>query len=269
MIRSVGFSDFTFWDWIAYGSLAIAAFAVAIEGGIRRSPDLVARIHQTKIGAVLSFGPALLVIVATVVVLFKFDDKVSGDSETPNLNELEIQKSQLEQRVTQLESELQSERRTREQLVVGFLGGKTWQILSELLNNLGLKIYEVDPRSYPELRFEKRINPDREYIYLYSMSSDPENLVTLESRIDATDECWNIGGAARNQKIARIQRKIDHTLTNLVYSETRGDSWLLIRRQSTIDENSRTSSLSELINHVSTADRLARNEVIEICDEVP
>lgn len=88
---------------------------------------------------------------------------------------------------------------SHEQVVVGFLGGETWQILSNLLSNLGLEIYDVDPKTYPELRFEKRINPDRGYIYLYSKGSDPEGQVTLESRIDANDECWGVGGGMRDQ----------------------------------------------------------------------
>src|SRR5437773_527901 len=56
-----------FWDWIAYGLLAVAAFGVALW---REFPKMFEQ-WTGHIGAIWSFIPAALVVIATVIFIFR------------------------------------------------------------------------------------------------------------------------------------------------------------------------------------------------------
>jgi len=62
--------EWKFWDWVAYGCLAIAALTEAGEAGIKQAPTISATIMPELLKTEwLAFIPLILVVVATVILL--------------------------------------------------------------------------------------------------------------------------------------------------------------------------------------------------------
>src|SRR5260370_42315353 len=59
--------QWSFWDWIAYGLLAIAAFGVALW---KEFPKMFEQ-WTGYTGAIWSFIPAALVVIATVILIIR------------------------------------------------------------------------------------------------------------------------------------------------------------------------------------------------------
>lgn len=61
----------TFWEWIAYVALFVAALIVAADTGFRESPDVMARLPEFFHSEWWGFAPAALVVVATIILLLR------------------------------------------------------------------------------------------------------------------------------------------------------------------------------------------------------
>jgi hypothetical protein len=61
----------TIWNWIAICTLFVSALGVAIEGIVRRFPEAASKVHKSRIGALLSFGPLVLVSLAALLVIWR------------------------------------------------------------------------------------------------------------------------------------------------------------------------------------------------------
>src|SRR5690349_9169446 len=64
-------ADWSPWNWIGYGSLAISAFGLAIGNIIQRYPQLLSRLPSAFSSPLWSFAPAVFLIVATVIFLWQ------------------------------------------------------------------------------------------------------------------------------------------------------------------------------------------------------
>jgi hypothetical protein len=163
----------TVWNFATYGVLVIAAFGIAVDGAIRRFPALSEKAHKHWAGLLLSFGPLVLVSIATVLFLIRPDSGVRLDPQQGDSNSLRSRNTQLDADLAELSTALQLEKEGRDQIVVGFLGGETWQTVSRLLNELGQTFEDVDPRTYPGLRYERKLNRGLDTIFLYSRTDLP------------------------------------------------------------------------------------------------
>src|SRR6266853_3103003 len=63
--------NWKFWDWIGYGALAVAAFVMAFDAALRNAPALTKLLPGLAESNLWAFTPGMLVIVATVVLMFR------------------------------------------------------------------------------------------------------------------------------------------------------------------------------------------------------
>jgi hypothetical protein len=61
----------SFWEWVAYGALFVAAMIIAADTGVRIAPDLAEYSPAFVHGAIWGFAPFVLVIVATIILLLR------------------------------------------------------------------------------------------------------------------------------------------------------------------------------------------------------
>jgi hypothetical protein len=61
----------TFWEWVAYVALFVAALIIAADTGFRESPDVMARLPEFFHSEWWGFAPAVLVVVATTILLLR------------------------------------------------------------------------------------------------------------------------------------------------------------------------------------------------------
>ena len=61
----------SFWEWVAYAALFVAAMIVASDTGLRIAPDLAAHMPDFVRGDIWAFTPLGLVILATIILLFR------------------------------------------------------------------------------------------------------------------------------------------------------------------------------------------------------
>jgi hypothetical protein len=59
----------TFWEWVAYAALFVAAMIIAAETGVRIAPDLTAHAPDFMHSAIWGFAPIVLVVGATIILL--------------------------------------------------------------------------------------------------------------------------------------------------------------------------------------------------------
>jgi hypothetical protein len=59
----------TYWEWIAYSGLFVAATIIAVDTGVRISPDLSSYVPAFVHGAIWGFAPLTLFIAATIILL--------------------------------------------------------------------------------------------------------------------------------------------------------------------------------------------------------
>lgn len=254
--------EFTVWNWATYGVLVIAAFGVAIEGAIRRFPNLNEKVTRHWLGLALSFGPLALVTVATLMFLVRPNEDSLPPSQISTASPNGSTESQ------RLEAALKRERNDREQIVVGFLGGPTWQHLSKLIGELGLEVEDVDPRSYPRLRFEKTFRRGLGVVYVYSRTQEPESVVNVETRIDVDDVCWYYLNPALGEREQRVSRAIRPMLTEMERSVIGAlDTRISIRRTITITEGATAQYLAQELDRLAEADNAARNANSEMCPD--
>lgn len=63
--------NWKFWDWAAYGALAVAAFMMAFDAALRNSPEIAKFLPGLVSSAFWAFAPGLLVIIATMILLVR------------------------------------------------------------------------------------------------------------------------------------------------------------------------------------------------------
>jgi hypothetical protein len=61
----------TFWEWVAYVALFVAALIIAADTGFRESPDVMARLPEFFHSEWWGFAPAALVVAATIILLLR------------------------------------------------------------------------------------------------------------------------------------------------------------------------------------------------------
>jgi hypothetical protein len=69
--RAVAMRHWTFWEWVAYVALFVAAFIVVADTGFRGAPDVMTRLPEFFHSWWWGFAPAVLVIVATIILLLR------------------------------------------------------------------------------------------------------------------------------------------------------------------------------------------------------
>src|ERR1700730_8775357 len=69
--RTVAVRHWTFWEWIAYVALFVAALIVAADTGFREAPDVMARLPEFFHSEWWGFTPAMLVVMATIILLLR------------------------------------------------------------------------------------------------------------------------------------------------------------------------------------------------------
>jgi hypothetical protein len=69
--RAVAVRHWTFWEWVAYVALFVAALIIAADTGFRESPDVMARLPEFFHSEWWGFAPAVLVVVATIILLLR------------------------------------------------------------------------------------------------------------------------------------------------------------------------------------------------------
>lgn len=69
--RDGSMSKWKFWDWAAYGALAVAVFMTAFDAALRNSPDVAKLLPGLASSNVWAFAPGVLVIVATMIWLLR------------------------------------------------------------------------------------------------------------------------------------------------------------------------------------------------------
>jgi hypothetical protein len=69
--RAVAMRHWTFWEWVAYVALFVAALIIAADTGFRESPDVMARLPEFFHSEWWGFAPAVLVVVATIILLLR------------------------------------------------------------------------------------------------------------------------------------------------------------------------------------------------------
>ena len=68
----------TFWEWVAYGALFVAALIIAADTGFKLTPDIMVRLPEFFHSASWGFAPVVLVISSTIILLlreFAFPEK--------------------------------------------------------------------------------------------------------------------------------------------------------------------------------------------------
>jgi hypothetical protein len=74
----------TFWEWVAYGALFIAAMVVAADTGVRISPELAVHLPPFIHGVIWGTAPLAFVLLATtILVLREFFFKKHPSTTTP------------------------------------------------------------------------------------------------------------------------------------------------------------------------------------------
>jgi hypothetical protein len=61
----------TFWEWLAYGSLFVAALIMAAETGFKTEPEVMAHLPSFFQSALWGFSPAALVVFATIILILR------------------------------------------------------------------------------------------------------------------------------------------------------------------------------------------------------
>jgi hypothetical protein len=61
----------TFWEWVAYVALFVAALIIAADTGFKESPDVMARLPEFFHSEWWGFAPAVLVVAATIILLLR------------------------------------------------------------------------------------------------------------------------------------------------------------------------------------------------------
>jgi hypothetical protein len=61
----------TFWEWVAYAALFVAAMIVAADTGVRITPDLAAYLPAFVHGPIWGFAPLILVVGATIILVLR------------------------------------------------------------------------------------------------------------------------------------------------------------------------------------------------------
>ena len=62
-------SHWTFWEWVAYAAIFIAAAIIATDTGFRLSPEIMNRLPKIFKSAVWGFSPLILVLSATIILV--------------------------------------------------------------------------------------------------------------------------------------------------------------------------------------------------------
>jgi len=63
--------NWKFWDWTAYGTLAVAAFMMAFDYALKNAPTLAKLSPGLAESSLWAFAPSMLVVVATVILVFR------------------------------------------------------------------------------------------------------------------------------------------------------------------------------------------------------
>jgi hypothetical protein len=61
----------TFWEWVAYGALFVAAMIIAADTGVRITPELAAHLPSFIHGFIWGVTPIAFVLVATAILLLQ------------------------------------------------------------------------------------------------------------------------------------------------------------------------------------------------------
>jgi hypothetical protein len=61
----------TFWEWVAYAAIFVAALIIAADTGFKTAPDLMTRLPEFFSSVWWGFAPVTLVIVATIILLLR------------------------------------------------------------------------------------------------------------------------------------------------------------------------------------------------------
>jgi hypothetical protein len=60
-----------FWDWTAYGALAVATFMTALDSALKNSPAVATFLPGPVDSVAWSFAPFVLILVATIILLVR------------------------------------------------------------------------------------------------------------------------------------------------------------------------------------------------------
>jgi hypothetical protein len=63
--------NWKFWDWTAYGCLAVAALVTAFDSALKNAPALANRLPGLVESPLWAFTPAILVVIATTLLIFR------------------------------------------------------------------------------------------------------------------------------------------------------------------------------------------------------
>lgn len=63
--------EWSFWEWMAYAALALAAIIQAAEGGLKEAPQLAAKMPEILPSEISAFVPLALVVLATLILLVR------------------------------------------------------------------------------------------------------------------------------------------------------------------------------------------------------
>jgi hypothetical protein len=61
----------TFWEWIAYGALFVAALITAADTSFKLAPNVTARLPEFFHSELWGFAPAVFVVAATIILLLR------------------------------------------------------------------------------------------------------------------------------------------------------------------------------------------------------
>src|SRR6476620_9086936 len=66
-----GMRHWTFWEWLAYAGIFVAALIVTADTGFRLAPDVSVHLPAFFHSAWCGFAPVLLIVASTVILLLR------------------------------------------------------------------------------------------------------------------------------------------------------------------------------------------------------
>src|SRR5258707_661452 len=60
--------EWGFWEWLGYATISVAALMIALDQGIKQSPDLNARFGRLLATRLWAFTPFTLILVSGIII---------------------------------------------------------------------------------------------------------------------------------------------------------------------------------------------------------
>lgn len=70
-VRKARMAGWTFWEWVAYGGLLVAAIILAADAGIKIEPELMQTLPAWLFSPYFAFSPLVLIIMSSVILAVK------------------------------------------------------------------------------------------------------------------------------------------------------------------------------------------------------